>query len=244
MESINQFPIREIISKDYRTALVFWAFGIDFYCIGELTIQEACVRKNVDPKDLAEKLEEACAPPNEEINDFHSWPLNQLANYIETRYHGLIRERVPVIQKFLRLTVKVHGTFEPSLKKVQALFDQSTGELLDRLQREELIIFPFIRKIASGGKSRDLLFGSSFQILKETIFTLMREHSQEGGYLEEIRNLTNNYIPPECACSIYKVAFAMLKDFEISMYQHIHLERDILFPGAVQLEIQGSPNRN
>ncbi|MBN7813548.1 iron-sulfur cluster repair di-iron protein [Algoriphagus sp. H41] len=244
MESIAKFPIREIISKDYRSALVFRAFGIDFCCIGDLTLQEACVRKNLDQKDLVEKLEEAFALPDEEINDFHSWPLNRLSNYIETKYHGLIRERVPVIQKFLKQIVKVHGTFEPNLKKVKSLFDQSTSELLDHMQREELIIFPFIRKIVAGGKSKDLLLGPSFQNVKETIFSLMKEHDQEGEYLEEIRSLTNNYSPPDYACNTYKVAFALLKEFEISMHQHIHLERDILFPGAIQLENQSSIIRN
>lgn len=244
MESIAQFPIREIISKDYRSALVFRAFGIDFCCIGELTLQEACARKNVDPKDLVEKLEEAFVLPNEENHDFHSWPLNRLANYIETRYHSPLREWVPAIQKFLKRIVKVHGAFEPNLKKVKYLFDQSTSELLDHLQREELIIFPFIRKIVAGGKSKDLLLGPSFQNVKETIFSLMKEHDQEGEYLEEIRSLTNNYSPPDYACNTYKVAFALLQEFEISMHQHIHLERDILFPGAIQLENQGSINSN
>ena len=244
MESIAQFPIREIISKDYRSALVFRAFGIDFCCIGELTLQEACARKNVDPKDLVEKLEETFVFPNEENHDFHSWSLNRLANYIETRYHNPLRERVPAIQKFLKRIVKVHGAFEPNLKKAKYLFDQSTSELLDHLQREELIIFPFIRKIVAGGKSKDLLLGPSFQNVKETIFSLMKEHDQEGEYLEEIRSLTNNYSPPDYACNTYKVAFALLQEFEISMHQHIHLERDILFPGAIQLENQGSINRN
>lgn len=244
MEIIAHIPIREIISKNYRSALVFRAFGIDFCCIGDLTLREACARKNVDPKDLVEKLEEAFALPDEEINDFHSWPLNRLANFIETKYHGLIRERFPVIQKFLKRIVKVHGAFEPNLKKVKSLFDQSTGELLDHMQREELIIFPFIRKIVAGGKSKDLLLGPSFQNVKETIFSLMNEHDQEGEYLREIRSLTDNFSPPDYACNTYKVAFALLKEFEKSMHQHIHLERDILFPGAIQLENQGYINRN
>lgn len=244
MESIAQFPIREIISKDYRSALVFRAFGIDFCRIGDLTLQEACVRKKVDPKDLVEKLEEAFALPNEENLDFQSWPLNQLANYIETKYHGLIRERVPVIQKFLKRIVKVHGAFEPNLKKVKSLFDQSTSELLDHMQREELIIFPFIRKMVAGGKSKDLLLGPSFQNVKVTIFHLMKEHDQEGDYLEEIRRLTNNYTPPNYACNTYKVVFALLLEFEASMQQHTNLERNILFPRAIQLENQGSIKRN
>ena len=244
MESILQFSIREIISKDQRSALVFRAFGIDFSGLGAMNLQDACARKDVNSKDLVEKLEEAFALANDEIDDFRSWPLDQLAAYIETKYHGLIRERVPVIERFLERIVKVHGGLEPNLKRVKSLFDHSTRELLDHLRREELIIFPFIRKIVSGGKSKDFLLGPSFQDVRKTIFTLMEDHDQEGKYLEEIRSLTRNFSPPEYACDTYKVAFVLLKEFDLSMHQHIHLERDILFPGAIQLKIQGSTNRN
>ena len=243
MKSITQFPIREIISQDYRSAVVFRTFGIDICWTGDLTIPEVCAQKNVDPKDLLEKLEDAFVLPNEENLDFSSWPLNQLTNYIENKYHRLIRERVPVIAEFLKRTVKVHGVFEPNLKKIKALFDQSTPELLDHLQREELIIFPFIRKIVGNGQSKDLLLGPSFLRVKDTIFKFMKEHDQEGDYLKEIRSLTNNFAPPVYACSTYKVVFALLREFETNMKQYANLERNILFQGAINLGNQSSKNR-
>lgn len=243
MESIAQLPIREIISKDYRSALVLRAFGIDFCGKKDLTIQEACALKKTDPREVLDKLKDASALPNDETADFQSWPLNLLANHIEIRYHGLIRERVPLIRQLLQRMVEVYGAFEPKLRKVKALFDQSSAELLAHLQREELIIFPFIRKIASG-RSKQLLLGSAFQSVRETIFTLMKEHGQEGDCLEEIRSLANNYIPPQHACDTYRLAFALLREFEANMQQHIHLEEDILFPGAINLEIQDTKNRN
>ncbi|MBS0617086.1 MAG: iron-sulfur cluster repair di-iron protein, partial [Spirochaetes bacterium] len=34
----------------------------------------------------------------------------------------------------------------------------------------------------------------------------------------------------------YRVAFALLKEFEDDLHMHIHLENNILFPKAVELE--------
>jgi regulator of cell morphogenesis and NO signaling len=39
-----------------------------------------------------------------------------------------------------------------------------------------------------------------------------------------------NILPPADACNTYKVAFAMLQDFENDLHKHIHLENNILFP--------------
>lgn len=235
MENINQLTISEIVSKDYRSALVFRTFGIDFCCKGDQTIEEICTRKKVNPKKLLEKLVEAFTSPAEENFDFKNWPLGLLANYIENKHHAMIRDRVPLIRKFLKRVVKVHGTHEPLLKKVKQLFEKSTEDLQLHLQREELIIFPYIRKISDDENRKNLLLGNSYQQIRESIHQLMNEHEQEAEYLEEIRTLTNNYNPPEYACNTYKEAYALLEDFDVNMQKHLHLERNILFPGTLEI---------
>ncbi|HAZ23598.1 MAG TPA: iron-sulfur cluster repair di-iron protein, partial [Algoriphagus sp.] len=83
MKNIAELPISEIVSRDYRAALVFRTFGIDFCCKGDQTIQEACTQKKIDPQLLFEKLVEAFTQPAEDHFDYKSWPLTLLANYIE-----------------------------------------------------------------------------------------------------------------------------------------------------------------
>lgn len=242
MENIAQLPIREIVSKDYRAALVFRTFGIDFCCKGDQTIQEACTKKKADPQLLLEKLIEAFTSPSEDHFDYQSWPLSLLANYIENKHHAMIRERIPLIRKFLKRVVKVHGAHEPNLKKIKSLFEDSSEDLQRHLEQEELIIFPFIRKISTDEERKRLLLSPSFQQIRELIYELMADHEQEGACLEEIRRLSNDYTPPSYACNTYKVAFALLQEFDISMQKHMHLERNILFPEAFSLEVAANLN--
>lgn len=242
MKNINQLTISEIVSNDYRAALVFQTFGIDFCCRGNQTVLEACTPKKVDPVQLIEKLLKSMTSTSEENFDFKSWPLSILTDYIETKHHSLIRDRIPIIMKFLQKVVKVHSAHEPNLKKIKALFEYSTEDLQRHLKQEELIIFPFIRKISSFPDRKILLFSPSYKKIRELIFQLMAEHEEEGIYLEEIRRLSNDYTPPSYACNTYKVAFAMLQEFDISMQKHILLERNILFPEAMALEF--NPNQN
>jgi regulator of cell morphogenesis and NO signaling len=65
---------------------------------------------------------------------------------------------------------------------------------------------------------------------------MMQEHDNEGDRFREIANLTNNYTAPADGCTTYKVAFAMLQEFEQDLHKHIHLENNILFTKAVILE--------
>jgi regulator of cell morphogenesis and NO signaling len=62
------------------------------------------------------------------------------------------------------------------------------------------------------------------------------EHEMVGKNLEEIRMLTNNYTLPADACASYSLLFRMLEEFENDLHLHIHLENNILFPKALEIE--------
>ncbi|RAR75803.1 hemerythrin HHE cation binding domain-containing protein [Flavobacterium aciduliphilum] len=65
---------------------------------------------------------------------------------------------------------------------------------------------------------------------------LKQDHETEGDLFVKISALTNEYDPPINACETYKVTFAMLKEYEQDLHKHIHLENNILFHKAVELE--------
>ena len=62
------------------------------------------------------------------------------------------------------------------------------------------------------------------------------EHESVGKSLEKIRELTNNYSLPEDSCASYAFLFKALEDFESDLHIHVHLENNILFPKALELE--------
>jgi regulator of cell morphogenesis and NO signaling len=67
---------------------------------------------------------------------------------------------------------------------------------------------------------------------------MMHEHTAEGERFRKIEALSDNYTPPTDACNTYRVTFALLKEFETDLHLHIHLENNILFPKAIELEKQ------
>ena len=60
--------------------------------------------------------------------------------------------------------------------------------------------------------------------VKNPIEMMMHEHDTEGSRFRKISELTDTYTPPADACGTYKVAFALLKEFEEDLQLHIHIE--------------------
>ena len=239
METLKQNPQKQIgsfVADDYRTAAVFSKYGIDFCCKGHRTIQDVCEKKNIDSSVLLDDLNAIMASSSGESIDYKSWPLDLLAEYIEKKHHRYIEEKTPALKQFLDKLCKVHGNRHPELFEINELFLTSAGELAAHMKKEELILFPFIKKMVKASISGQTIQSPGFGTVKNPIAMMMQEHDNEGERFREIAKLTNNYTPPADACNTYRVTFAMLNEFEQDLHLHIHLENNILFPESAKLE--------
>ena len=228
--------IGELVAKDYRTASVFKKYSIDFCCQGNRTIEEACEKKNIDTKKVLEDLVAMMEAKSESTTDYQSWPLDLLADYIEKKHHRYVQEKTLEIQPYLDKICKVHGERHPELLKIKEEFNASAGELAAHMKKEELILFPFIRKMTKAKLENAKVDAAHFGTVKNPIQMMMSEHTVEGHRFMKIEELTNNYTPPQDACNTYRVSFALLKEFEQDLHLHIHLENNILFPKAIEIE--------
>ena len=228
--------IGELVAKDYRTASIFKKYSIDFCCQGNRTIEEACEKKNIDTKKVLEDLVAMMESKSESTTDYQSWPLDLLADYIEKKHHRYVQEKTLEIQPYLDKICKVHGERHPELLKIKEEFNASAGELAAHMKKEELILFPFIRKMTKAKLENAKVDAAHFGTVKNPIQMMMNEHAVEGHRFMKIEELTNNYTPPQDACNTYRVSFALLKEFEQDLHLHIHLENNILFPKAIEIE--------
>lgn len=229
-------PIGEFVADDFRTAAVFSNYGIDFCCKGHRTVEEVCNKNGVNPDELLDKLDAISNSKGNSAIDYKSWPLDLLAEYIEKTHHRYVEEKIPVLRQFLDKLCKVHGENHPELFKINELFTGCAGELSAHMKKEELILFPFIKKMVKASLDGQKLEAPHFGTVENPIAMMMDEHENEGERFRKIALLTNNYTPPADACNTYKVTFAMLDEFEKDLHLHIHLENNILFPEAAKLE--------
>jgi regulator of cell morphogenesis and NO signaling len=228
--------IGELVAQDYRTAAVFKKYGIDFCCQGNRSISDACEKKGVITEKLVFELNAQLQLQTEQAIDFKSWPIDLLADYIEKKHHRYVEEKSGEIKFYLDKICLVHGDRHPELFEIKEHFFASAGELAVHMKKEELILFPYVRKMQKSKQESIKLEVPPFNSVQNPIQAMMNEHDTEGNRFRMIEALSNNYTPPQDACNTYKLTFALLKEFEQDLHLHIHLENNILFPKAIEME--------
>ena len=229
--------VAETVAQDYRAASVFEKYGIDFCCKGNISIDEACEQKHIMTEEVMRDLKKLSESDPSGFSYGNLTP-SHLADHIEEKHHRYVVEKTPIIQHFLDKVCSVHGKRHPDLFEINRLFKASSAELAMHMKKEELILFPRIRKIESlTSESKDI---SALQpgVLGQPIAMMMQEHEIEGDRFRTIDELTHHYQPPADACNTFKVTYALLQEFENDLHLHIHLENNVLFPKAIELEKQ------
>lgn len=197
----TKITIGEIVAEDFRTAAVFSEYGIDFCCKGHRTLEEVCEKKNLSIAELTDKLQHASDASSGLATDYLSWPPDFLIDYIEKKHHRYVEEKTPVLLQYLNKLCKVHGDRHPELHSIEELFSLSAGDLAAHMKKEELILFPFIRKMFRSKNSGQPLGYSAFGTVENPVGIMKEEHLTEGERFEAIAGLTNNYTAPDDACS-------------------------------------------
>jgi regulator of cell morphogenesis and NO signaling len=236
MENLQNKTIGAFVAEDFRAAAVFSKYKIDFCCKGNRTIDEVCAKQEIDSKVLLKKINEALSAEDTNTIDFNSWPLDLLADYIEKTHHRYVEDKSIIIMQFLNKLCSVHGGNHPEFFKINQLFTECAGELAQHMKKEELMLFPFIKKMVKAKETDEALAQPPFGTVSNPIAMMMHEHDAEGERFREIASLTNDYQAPSDGCTTYKVTYAMLKEFEENLHTHIHLENNILFPKAMIME--------
>jgi regulator of cell morphogenesis and NO signaling len=215
--------IAEIVSEDFRTAGVFKKHHVDFCCGGKKPLTDVCKSKGLSELQLLKELNEAVSKNLEPGTfNFSGWSPALLIAYIQDQHHNYVKEALPRIQGYLQKVAYRHGETQTELVKIYNLFLELSKELMDHTSDEENRVFPAIIDFIGGSNKRE-------ELLPEFMNELVDEHTVAGDIMMHIRNLSNNFTPPEWACNTYRVAFAELEAFELDLHQHVHLENNLLF---------------
>ncbi|MFP5471300.1 MAG: iron-sulfur cluster repair di-iron protein [Bacteroidia bacterium] len=228
--------IGELVAKDFRKAEVFRKFGLDFCCGGNKSLKDACAEKGILVKEVETALTEIDNQTKSASQDFNSWDLDFLADYIVNTHHKYVAGSLPMLYEFSTKVARVHGDRHPEVMDIADYFDAVAEELKMHMHKEEMILFPYIKQLVAAKKNNTSVQAPAFGTIENPIKMMESEHISAGGNMSEINRLSNGFTPPEGACSSYRVLFAKLEEFEKDLHQHIHLENNILFPKAIQLE--------
>ncbi len=226
----------EIATKDLRKAEVFKKYGLDFCCGGKKTLEDSCKEKGLDVLQVKAELEDI-GKINNLIpqHDYNSWNLTFLIDYIINVHHSYVKNNIPAIEELCIKVAEHHGKQHPELLQIKAKAELLFSEIKTHLIKEEKILFPYIKQLEVN-KMEGMNASNGFGSILQPISVMENDHEIVGNLGAEIKALSNDYTLPADACNSYYLLYKKLEEFENDLHLHIHLENNILFPKAVELE--------
>jgi regulator of cell morphogenesis and NO signaling len=226
--------IGEIARENPASVRVFEKYSIDFCCGGKISFGEACRKRGIAPAELQAELEQAAAGRPASERDWSEAPLALLIDHIVGTHHVYLKSELPRLQGWLDKVIAAHGEVHSEmLVPLGEAFGALRAELEAHLAKEEMILFPLIKRMEGGDRS-PAHCGS----VNNPIRVMVHEHDNAGRALETMREITADYTVPADGCNTFRALFHGLVELEADLHRHIHLENNILFPKAEALEEQ------
>lgn len=234
-EKFSSLTLAQIVNNNHKAASVFEKYHLDFCCKGKRSLEQACHEQQLTLSEVTAELAEVVSQEKNGTIDFDKMSLSQLCDHIVQTHHTYVKNEMPQINAYLHKVASKHADRHPELFKIFQTFAAVKEEMEGHMKKEELILFPRIKELEKLANNEAGQFQMNIGYLQSPINVMEHEHDHAGSQLNEIRLLTNEYTPPQDACTTYRLSFAALKAFEADLHHHVHLENNVLFPKAIEL---------
>jgi regulator of cell morphogenesis and NO signaling len=226
------------LAISYPGALaIFTRYNIDYCCGGHRSLEDACRRIGIDPEQVRSEIFRASKGEPSTPFRPESWSSTFLIDYIIQNHHTYVKTAIPDIQFFLDKVCDAHGKDCVELLQIRDAFLDLSEELISHMEKEELILFPAIKRLESQ-KNEDHPLTATLQA---PLGAMEHEHALAGDLVKLIRTLSSNYAPPDFACPTFRITYQKLKEFDNDLMRHIHMENNILFERVkVRKQVEGS----
>ena len=235
-KNISNKKVKDMVSENFHLAELFEKYGIDFCFKGDRFIEDVLTEKKISKPEFWDELNNFNSSGVDVDDHYKDWAIEKLIEYIVNTHHAYVRNAIPQISMHLQKVVKAHGKKYVFLEEVENVFSSVAEEMTSHMMKEERILFPLIVYLTKSRQFKEKPKMRGFGTVQNPIRQMVAEHDSAGNAMERIRTLTNNYLLPDDACSTFEVTYKELEEFEKDLHKHVHLENNILFPRAIELE--------
>lgn len=229
--------VRDYAIESPQTIPVFEKLGIDFCCGGNRPLDEVCAAANLNLDEVLRALETATAEPVRPTDrELRSGSLAELISHIVRTHHAYVRAQIPEIERLLEKVHSKHGPNHAELTPIRDVFHGLGQELMLHLMKEESVLFPYIERMEESVVQREPILPPAFGTVANPVRMMEHEHDDAGAALRSLRKTSGDYTPPADACTSFRALYTALANFEKDLHQHIHLENNVLFPRAQEME--------
>lgn len=235
MTYTTHMTLGDIALKTPASMRLFESLGLDYCCGGHLSLDNACQKAKLDPQQVLDQLAslERGSQQSEDPSLLAAGSLTELITYIEAKHHTFTRQELDRLGPLSVKVLHAHGERHPELEEIVQLFQALEADLRSHLEKEERILFPYIRGLERDGTACEACFGT----VLGPIGVLQQEHEDAGEVLVRLKQLTHGYEAPADGCASFRSLYLGLQGLEEDLHRHIFLENHLLFPRSAALEL-------
>lgn len=228
---IRKPTVAAIVREHSACARVFQKHRIDFCCGGDVTVEQACAARGLDPAVLEEELEAAIRERGgERTADPRTLPTAALISRIVDKHHVYLRRTFPGVLALAAKVARVHGAREPKLRLLAVAVQELIGALEPHLDHEETVLFPAL--LAGKGDAPEAAV---------ELADMVDDHRAVAQLLDRIHDASDGFRVPGWGCNSYRTLFSELRNMDADIREHVHLENHVLMPRFAPAP---SPSRN
>lgn len=215
MDTTTALPLRHLAVRDIAinrpgSTAVLRRFKIDYCCGGGASLAAAAEKRGIEVDKVIEALE--AATPTDEAAPSET---GALIDHLLERYHDVHRRQFP---EAIRLAARVEAVHRDNADCPTGL-SQHLAFMFDDLEthhhKEEMGLFPMMRRgdAHAGGP----------------IACMEAEHEDVIEQLKGLARLTHDFVPPPGACNSWQALYALCREIDADLRDHMHLENNVLF---------------
>jgi regulator of cell morphogenesis and NO signaling len=233
--------VRELALELPQATRIFERLKIDYCCGGARPLSAACAAAGVEVETVLKQLAEANVDaPQGAPAELQFTSLTEMTEHILERHHVYTKREMARLTTLLAQVLAAHGARHPELARVNALWQHLCADLQPHMFKEEMVLFPYIQSLERAAQAGGTFPRPPFGTVANPVRMMISEHDTAGELLRDLRAATQDYRVPADACLSFQTLYHALEAFEQDLHQHIHLENNLLFPRALQLEEQAT----
>ncbi|MGP7816441.1 DUF542 domain-containing protein [Niallia sp. 01092] len=223
--------IRDIVTQLPKATDILKSYEINYCCGGNRQLQAAITEANLPADEIITKLNTLYYVTKslaEKSIDDQTASSKELIDYIRIKHHGYLNDELPQLSPYLTKMLRAHGAKNPHIYSLHKLFHEIRIELEQQMIREDTIDFPLLLA-SQNEESNDMTVQ-----LQESIEKAKQSHTFVRNLFQELREVTNQYTPPEGSCATQRVVNTRLEALESEVFQLFDLENSVLFPKTLE----------
>lgn len=215
----------DLIEENPLLLLMMQHFDIDFR-VGDLTVSQLCKEKKISEKLFVSvaNLYNGFRPKENPIDSIAD--LKQIVEFLRNSHDYYREDKYPQISSLIKQLQENHP--EKELKLLERFFNEYFAEVIDHLDYEDNVAFPYFIKLI-GNKEN----------IKNNLYSA-KEYSEHHTDIElkikDIKNLLLKYVIINDDLNLRRKLLFSLFELEYDLYIHSLIEETILIPFGYNIE--------